>query len=379
MTKILLLSGFLGSGKTTLMLKLAGELQRRGNSVSLITNDQGNNLVDTGYAAAAGFDTREITGGCFCCKFPDLLSTLSSIAEVQQPDYVIAEAVGSCTDLNATVIQPLLLYHSDLMQIAGFWALADGFRFSFAGEYTNLALEQPVLPLEVLVSHQISESAVVLLTKCDLLTAEEQQAGLDRIRRLNPNAEIAACSAKTGEGLKELAERLRRGGGSGSGRGMGIPPHPIPLNYDVYAEAEAEYGWYNGSWNLKAAEGETINPANAAAALLDVLQEELNTVRNNGVFPIAHAKIQVITAEGSIKTGIAGGHFQAPDVMELPGNVVLQMVVNIRAAFEPEILSLTVREKVLMKLLESFPDAAVSEYSEQILTPSRPEPTYRIY
>lgn len=372
MTRILLLGGFLGSGKTTLMLKLAGELQRRGNSISLVTNDQGDNLVDTGYASALGFDTREITGGCFCCKFPDLLSILRSIAEVQHPDYVIAEAVGSCTDLNATVIQPLSRYHSDLMHIAGFWALADGFRFSHAGEYTNLALEQPVLPLEVLVSHQISESAVVLLSKCDLLTPNEQKAGIARIEGLNPYAEIVKCSAKTGEGIKELVEMLRRENGTV------LPLQTVPLDYEVYAEAEAEYGWYNGSWNLKAAEGENIYPAHAAAAVLYVLQEELNAVPVNGIFPIAHAKIQVITAEGSIKSGIAGGLLQAPDVMELSGSDLLRMVVNIRAAFAPDILAVTVREKVLMKLLESFPDAAVSEYSEQILTPSRPEPTYRL-
>ncbi|NQT59056.1 MAG: hypothetical protein HQ557_08750 [Bacteroidetes bacterium] len=371
MTGILLLGGFLGSGKTTLMLKLAEELQSQGSTVSLVTNDQGDDLVDTGHASALGFDTQEITGGCFCCKFPDLLSTLRRIAEVQKPDYVIAEAVGSCTDLNATVIQPLLLFHGNLIHIAGFWVLADGFRFRFAGEYTKLQLENPVLPLEVLVSHQITESAVVLMSKCDLLTSEEQKSGIARIEGLNPHAEIIKCSAKTGEGLKELIETLNRGEAA-------LPEQTIPLDYDVYAEAEAEYGWYNGSWVLRASEGQVFDPADAAVIVLYVLQEELNTARAGGVFPIAHAKVQVLTPYGSMKAGIAGGLLQAPDVTEIPRTELLKMVVNIRAAYEPDVLSYTVCEKVLPKLLESLPGSTVSEYLEQTLTPSRPEPTYRI-
>ena len=371
MTGILLLGGFLGSGKTTLMLKLAEGLQSQGFSVSLVTNDQGDDLVDTGHASSLGFDTQEITGGCFCCKFPDLLGTLRNIAEVQNPDYVIAEAVGSCTDLNATVIQPLSLFHSDFIHIAGFWALADGFRFGFTGEYAKLELENPISPLEVLVSHQISESAVVLLSKCDLLTPDEQQAAISRIAGLNPQAEIIKCSATTGKGLEKLIEILKR-------EEPVLPKQIVPLDYDVYAEAEAEYGWYNGSWNLKAGGDQDFDPVDAAVTVLSVLQEKLNAVRAEGVFPIAHAKVQVLTENGSLKAGIAGGLLQAPDIMEMPETNFLKIVVNIRASYEPGVLSSAVSESVLPKLLESFPGSSVTEYLEQTLTPSRPEPTYRI-
>src|SRR6202789_4353035 len=65
--------GFLGAGKTTLILTAAGLLQQRGLRVAAILNDQGDDLVDTHYAGRHGIACDQVTGGCFCCRFPDLV------------------------------------------------------------------------------------------------------------------------------------------------------------------------------------------------------------------------------------------------------------------------------------------------------------------
>src|ERR1017187_470181 len=111
------LGGFLGAGKTTLILTAARLLQQRGLRPAAILNDQGGDLVDTHYASAMGIDCDQVAGGCFCCRFPDLVDAADRLLEFH-PDVIFAEAVGSCTDIVATTLRPLLREHGDRFQIA---------------------------------------------------------------------------------------------------------------------------------------------------------------------------------------------------------------------------------------------------------------------
>lgn len=119
MTRFIPLGGFLGAGKTTTMLAAARLLERQGERVSLITNDQGADLVDTQLAKASGIGgIGEVTGGCFCCRFEDLTTVVTRLTEQVNPTAIIAEAVGSCTDLQATVVRPLRQLYGDQFHIA---------------------------------------------------------------------------------------------------------------------------------------------------------------------------------------------------------------------------------------------------------------------
>ena len=101
-----LVGGFLGSGKTTAIRSACELLRQRGEAASVITNDQGTLLVDTAYLRGSQ-PTREVTGGCFCCRY-DQLAELLAQARCDGTQHVFAEAVGSCADLVATVVRPLL-------------------------------------------------------------------------------------------------------------------------------------------------------------------------------------------------------------------------------------------------------------------------------
>ncbi|MEP6671237.1 MAG: GTP-binding protein, partial [Chthoniobacter sp.] len=105
--RYIMIGGFLGAGKTTAVAKLAQRLTERGLKVGLITNDQGRELVDTQMLRAKGFATEEIPGGCFCCRFNSLVEAAGKLTDSTQPDVFVAEPVGSCTDLVATVTYPL--------------------------------------------------------------------------------------------------------------------------------------------------------------------------------------------------------------------------------------------------------------------------------
>ena len=84
-TKVVILGGFLGSGKTTLMMELGKRLMEQGKKVALITNDQGEFLVDTQFAKNEGFTTAEVLNGCFCCRFPDFMNGISSTIKETNP------------------------------------------------------------------------------------------------------------------------------------------------------------------------------------------------------------------------------------------------------------------------------------------------------
>src|SRR5882757_417363 len=99
----IMVGGFLGAGKTTAMLRLAEHLTSHGRRVGLITNDQSHGLVDTSIVTAKGYPVEEITGGCFCCRFNSLTDAAERLTTRVMPDVFLAEPVGSCTDLKATV------------------------------------------------------------------------------------------------------------------------------------------------------------------------------------------------------------------------------------------------------------------------------------
>ena len=78
--KLIFAGGFLGSGKTTALAALAGDLIRRGKRVGIITNDQSENLADTVIVRhlldELGVPVEEVVEGCFCCKFDELIDQM---------------------------------------------------------------------------------------------------------------------------------------------------------------------------------------------------------------------------------------------------------------------------------------------------------------
>ena len=73
---VTVVGGFLGGGKTTLILKASRILAARGVRAAAVLNDQGDDLVDTELACRSGMAADQVAGGCFCCRFPDLLDAM---------------------------------------------------------------------------------------------------------------------------------------------------------------------------------------------------------------------------------------------------------------------------------------------------------------
>src|SRR5512145_2015871 len=104
MTKLIFAGGFLGAGKTSLLYEATTILKKRGLTTGLITNDQASDLADTALLGHQNVTVAEVSGSCFCCDFKGLRK---AIEKTGKPDVIIAEPVGSCTDLSATLINPI--------------------------------------------------------------------------------------------------------------------------------------------------------------------------------------------------------------------------------------------------------------------------------
>ncbi len=93
--RVLILAGFLGSGKTTLALQVARAAQAAGQRAALIVNERGEAGVDNQLAARLGFNLQELLGGCICCSLvAELAPALESLAATARPDLVIVEPSG---------------------------------------------------------------------------------------------------------------------------------------------------------------------------------------------------------------------------------------------------------------------------------------------
>src|ERR1700733_3325681 len=157
---VVLVGGFLGAGKTTLILAAARELERRGLRSAMVWNDQGKDLVDSRYAGLSGMRSGEVTGGCFCCRLSQLIEAMRDL-RAYAPDVIFAEPVGSCTDLSATVLRPLLEY-SESYQLSPLTVLVDPLR-------AHAMLEEDANPdMRFLFEKQLQEADLVCFTKSDL-------------------------------------------------------------------------------------------------------------------------------------------------------------------------------------------------------------------
>ncbi|TFG55933.1 MAG: cobalamin biosynthesis protein, partial [Methanomassiliicoccus sp.] len=126
-TRFVVLGGYLGAGKTTLAAALGKELRSKyGKSVAIITNDQGNVLVDTEYMKNAGFDVKDVLGGCFCANFGEFVKNARTLVSTGRPDVIIAEPIGTSTAILGSVVAPLRTMYPDEFQVAPFFVVVDG-------------------------------------------------------------------------------------------------------------------------------------------------------------------------------------------------------------------------------------------------------------
>src|SRR4051812_23533326 len=240
--RFIMLGGFLGAGKTTTIARLARHYQAQGHKIGIVTNDQATDLVDTSSLRAQGFDVGEVPGSCFCCNFNKLTETVAELGESARPDLVLAEPVGSCTDLVATVIRPLQQLLGETFDVAPYAVLL---KPSHGGRILRGEAKGGFSPQAAYIfKKQLEEADLIVINRIDELPAAETAELTNLLQKQYASTPVLRISANTGAGFDALIEFLDQRGRFG-GRMM-------ELDYDVYAEGEAELGWLNSSLSVAA-------------------------------------------------------------------------------------------------------------------------------
>ncbi len=333
---LVLVGGFLGAGKTTLILCAAKVLARRGVRVGVIMNDQAGGLVDTQFAVAQDLAAEEVAGGCFCCRFSDLLAAANRL-KADGAEVILAEPVGSCIDLSATIVKPMQAYHAGEYRLAPLTVLVDPAMNTFGNE-----------DIEYLLRNQLAEADLVAVTKSDL--GVEPAVATHSYFRL---------SARTGAGVEEwLDETLYRGRAAGE--------KILDVDYKRYADAEAALGWLNLDASIELRQ--PLSPASVAGPLLEDLSRALAGIT------VAHLKILDRSECGHVKVSQVGtGEDPVPDgdLMAEPSRAH-ELFVNLRAVADPAEL-----DRIVRGAMAAIP-GKVEIRQAGAFRPSPPQPGYRM-
>ena len=363
--RYIMIGGFLGAGKTTALCRLAEHLTGRGRRVGLITNDQSTGLVDTGLLRARGFAVEEIGGGCFCCRFSSLKQAADRLGREQIPDVFLAEPVGSCTDLVATVSYPLRRLYGDQFSVAPLSVLVDPERAARVfGLREGRAFSEKV---RYVYLKQLEEAHFIVVNKQDQLDTGLRDELMDYLKSNHPQARLFCVSAKEGLDLLPWFEALEQ---------SSLPVQAaMQIDYDTYAEGEALLGWLNATLKIRSA-----GPIDANH-LLAALAERLRCRLNRQEIEIAHLKMTLDGGQpliGLAVISVVGN--ESCDALRETLDVPIQagsLIVNLRAEAAPEELSGAL-ETVLDQLCRERPGLEFSTDHQECFRPARPTPEHRI-
>lgn len=343
---VVVVGGFLGAGKTTLILEAARQLEARGVRTAVVLNDQGRELVDTALATRSGLAAGEVTGGCFCCRFSDLLAAMDGLKALR-PEVIFAEPVGSCTDIAATVLAPLR-EEFDRYRVAPLSVLVDPARsagLQGAGADPDMAF---------LFAKQLEEADLICMTKADLHPhAQAPQADAAK--------PVRYLSAKTGEGVRAWLDEVLAGGRE-------VSAASLEIDYERYARAEAALAWLNLSARLTP-ETPTL-PLVLAGQLLDGLDAALTAA---GI-RIVHLKLMNATSAGWVKAAqCANGEEPAVEgTLDASPAAVHEVLVNLRAVGEPQTVEAIVRGEIAKR------GVGIDQMRLDCFSPAPPVPERRV-
>ena len=363
--RYIMIGGFLGAGKSTAVLALARRLREEGLRVGLITNDQSIGLVDTTLMRSHGHDVEEIAGGCFCCRFDSLLEAAEKLSESDRPDVFIAEPVGSCTDLVATVSYPLRRIYGDKFTVAPLSVLVDPHRaLRVLGLEEGRAFSKKVAYVYL---KQLEEAELIVINKTDAIKPQRlltlQKALVERF----PGSDVLAVSARQGTGLEGWFQRLETETAGDR--------DTMPIDYRTYAEGEALLGWLNTTVELSSEQ-----PFDGEVVMMDLAERYRRKIIDAGA-EVAHLKMTLVSEDQGGRAAalnLVNNEFIPELAQSLPERIRRgELIVNLRAEGKIEDLEQIVRDG-LTQYSDKNGTICFEVRHLECFRPAKPVPTWRM-
>ena len=188
---LLCIAGFLGSGKTTVLIEVARDMVAGGLQLAVIENEIGEVGIDGDYVREHGLAVQELFGGCICCTLQSgLVETLRAVEARYEPDWVVLEPTGLAAPGDIIALVEEHLPHIETTHVL---TLVDAGRWEILLEV-----------VEPLVTAQLAAADVVAVNKTDELDDGALAAVMDSVLRLVGGTPVFPVSAATGAGMKHL-------------------------------------------------------------------------------------------------------------------------------------------------------------------------------
>lgn len=324
--------------------------------------------MDTASARSAVRDgeVREITGGCFCCRLEELVGALDQLDAAARPDVIVAEPVGSCTDLMATVMLPLEQIYQVPFLLAPLSVVLDARRAlaALGGKRHAKDFHRDV---GYVFRKQVEEAEWLVVNKTDLMSPGELADLQERLLSHYPGKRVFAVSGRTGEGLEAWFEALLEA--------RSAPESLMEVDYERYAIGEAMLGWVNSEASCVA-----LSPDHDWAVWLEACGRRISALLEEEGGEIGHFKMSVETA---------GRRWRVHQVMAGDGLVLIvdeldpgadrgaateaKLLVNLRAEGDAGRL-----EALVERAFKEQGTAAVSVRERAAFQPGEPRPTHRM-
>lgn len=361
---MILIGGFLGAGKTTLIGGFNRWLEQQGLRAGLVTNDQGKGLMDTDSARRSlpGGEVEEITGGCFCCRLDDLVGAVGRLDAASRPDVIVAEPVGSCTDLMATVILPLEQVYHMPFALSPLSVVVDARRAlaTLGGKRNARDFHRDV---GYVFRKQLEEAEWLVVNKTDLLENDDL-ADLDRrLAEAYPGKRVFKVSGKAGEGLVAWFEALLTA--------RSRPSEIMEVDYERYAEGEALLGWVNSEARCKLLNSVSFD----WGSWLAEAGERISGALEKSGHEVGHFKMSVETGDRRWRLHqVMSGEKPSlhEDELAAASESNGRLLVNLRAEGQAELL-----EAIVDEAFRSQNRVTVEFLDRAAFQPGKPEPTHR--
>lgn len=335
--RIMLMSGFLGSGKTTSMVAMAKEFKKRGKEIALITNDLGSNLVDTSFVESSGFPVLEIANGCLCHDVPQLVEKLHEHMKNGNNDIILFEPVGSCVDMVSHVYFDIRDNYNNEFILAPVTALVDPVRY----QAIYMSEGKDTFPENVSYGFkkQLEEADLLLISKADTLDENTIAAIEASIAENFPKRPCWPISSVEEENIDKWADY--------------VMSHetdflPLDIDMDIIMEGCGGMGWYNWVCNL-----EVPNNCDIAQVCKKYMENVKQRFKEEGA-EIAHAKVIASSGEDFCRVAVTSCEQEKPMIIgnlkTATGHVKLN--INIRALMKPEPLA-NLMESELKPILDN--------------------------
>ena len=360
-----LVGGFLGSGKSTAILQAAQILVNRGRKVGIVTNEQGKHLVDTAYFQALNLPALEVTGGCICCHLDDFNERVDDLVAKYQPDVIFAESVGSCADLVATVLKPLLKLRVDFENPASLSVFADArLLYRFLKD-----MEMPFSDEVIYIfQKQLEEAELIVINKVDLLkdaqTVEIQALAGQRFPGKTFRLQNSLAREQVEDWLALLASDESP-----------MPQEVLDIDYDRYAAGEAHFSWVDREFRL------SLKAAQDWATVGDCV-EVLCREFSGPQYRVAHLKMLLDDGETRLKCNLTALDHYEEKLAQFRDAIrkmhALEASLRINVMLEAPLQSV---EDNLDKIIRTeFRAAAISyrQLSGFTRVPGYPKPTMRM-